>query len=92
MPGSHYLPDEEPDLEDFFSQLVPPRLPTDQAAWSSWLHSTRRSTSGSSTSDGEIGWRVEGTQRELREWAQVQDVAERWIFITERSGYVAMLD
>lgn len=36
--------------------------------------------------------RVEGTQRELREWAQVQDVAERWIFITERSGYVAMLD
>ncbi len=90
----HYIPDEEPDLEDFFAQIVPPPPPTDRPGGmvflapydpviDFWFAYLRRGTRVR---------RVEGTQEEVREWARGQDVAERWAFDTERSAYVPMLD
>ena len=93
MPGN-YLPDEETDLEDFFAQLVPAPPPTDgpggvvflapfDPVIDFWFAYLRRGTRVE---------RVEGTQEEVREWARVQDAAERWAFDTERSAYMPMVD
>jgi hypothetical protein len=93
VPG-HYLPDEEPDMEDFFAQIVPAPPPTGGPGgvvflapfdpvidfWFAYLRQGPRVE------------RVEGTQEEVRGWARVQDVAERWAFDTEHSTYVLMLD
>ena len=93
VPGN-YLPDEETDLEDFFAQLVPAPPPTDgpggvvflapfDPVIDFWFAYLRRGTRVE---------RVEGTQEEVREWARVQDAAERWAFDTERSAYMPMVD
>jgi hypothetical protein len=93
VPG-HYFPDEEPDLEDFFSQIVPPPPPTDRPggvvfmapfdpALDFWFAYLRR---------GDQVELVEGTLEEVHEWARAQGVAERWTFVSERSAYVPMMD
>ena len=93
VPGN-YLRDEEPDLEDFFAQVVPQPPPTDgpggvvfmapfDPAVDFWFAYLRRGTRVE---------RVEGTQEEVGEWARVQNVAERWTFDRERSAYSPMPD
>ena len=89
MPGS-YLPAGEPDLDDFFAQVVPTPPPTDRAGgvlfmapfdptlprWFAYLRC------------GTHVDRFDGTREAVCEWARAQDVTERWIYSTDRAAYV----
>lgn len=89
MPG-YYLPGGDPDLEDFFSQIVPTPPPTDRVGGmlfiapldptlDLWFAYLRR---------GRHVKRFDGSLDVVQRWAQAQTVAERWLYATDRAAYV----
>jgi len=89
MPG-HYLPEAEPDLDDFFSQIVPlppPSNPVGGIVFIAPFDPTLERWFGYRRYDTKVE-RFEGSYEAVKQWAKVQEVAERWIYATDLSAYV----
>ncbi|GAA4393027.1 hypothetical protein GCM10023153_12720 [Ornithinibacter aureus] len=86
----HYLPEGEPDLEDFFAQVAPTPPPTDRPGGvlfmapfdpplDRWFAYVRW---------GPHVDRFTGSQESVCRWARSQDVTERWIYQPDAEAYV----
>lgn len=89
MPG-YYLRDEKPDLEDFFSQVVPAPPKTDVPGGMTFMAPFDHSLSlwFAYCRTGEHVDRFDGSEAEVRDWVQKLSVAEHWVWEPRQSRYV----
>lgn len=86
----HYLPPGGPDLEDFFSQIVPTPPPTAVAGGTVFM-APLDPESGlwfAYSRDGQEVKRFDGELQEVKQWALDQSAAVRWIYSAARAAYV----